>query len=189
MALAGSAARGQGEAEDALLAQTLLGHPKERDEHAAVVDRLRDTLGDLCEGLHVSEVPVVMRTVDIQHLHTAMHGRLREPTTILEVAGRLHPTPAVAGLPVDAALDWIRSAEALDRGWYAGAVGWVDRGGDGEFAVAIRSALVTGQTAFVFAGCGIVAGSDPEREYEESQIKMRPMLRALGALQRVTGGR
>jgi isochorismate synthase len=189
MALAGSAARGRDEGEDARLARTLLASDKEQEEHRAVVDRLCEALGDLCEEFDVDALPTVMRTADIQHLHTALRGRLRQPTTILEVAGRLHPTPAVAGVPLEGALDWIRSHESLDRGWYAGAVGWVNRDGEGDFAVAIRSALVTGQRALVFAGCGIVAGSDPEREYQESQIKMRPMMRAFGALQRVTGGR
>ncbi|MDR5682985.1 MAG: isochorismate synthase [Armatimonadota bacterium] len=180
MALAGSAPRGRNPDEDAALAQTLVASAKERDEHAAVVEWLREALGGVSEEISVATAPDVLQTTDVQHLHTGLRGRLRSRAGILEVAGRLHPTPAVAGVPAEAALAWIRSCEPLDRGWYAGAVGWTNGKGEGEFAVAIRSALVRDRTAFVFAGCGIVAGSDQDREYEESQIKMRPMLRALG---------
>ena len=98
---------------------------------------------------------------------------------VIELAERLHPTPAAGGLPRQAALPLIRSYEGFDRGWYAGPVGWVDARGEGEFAVAIRSALLRGNEAVLYAGCGIVAGSEPEREYEESCLKMRPMLWAL----------
>jgi isochorismate synthase EntC len=100
--------------------------------------------------------------------------------TTLDVVAALHPTPAVGGYPRRAALDAIRAGEALDRGWYAGPVGWLDAHGGGEFVVALRSALLAGAQATLFAGCGVVADSDPEAEYAESRIKLRVMLRGLG---------
>jgi len=116
---------------------------------------------------------------NVQHLFTPLAGRAGAGCTVLDLVERLHPTPAVGGYPRDAALQAIREYETLDRGWYAGPVGWIDARGDGEFAVAIRSALLDGNTATLFAGCGIVAGSDPDREYEESCLKLRAMRSAL----------
>jgi isochorismate synthase EntC len=102
-----------------------------------------------------------------------------EGHSLIDLVERLHPTPAVGGRPREAALQWIRQNEQLDRGWYAGPVGWVDARGEGEFAVALRSALLHGDRATLFAGCGIMANSDPEREYVESNLKLKPMLAAL----------
>ncbi len=99
---------------------------------------------------------------------------------MLDLVGRLHPTPAVGGAPSDPALAFIREHEHLDRGWYAGPIGWVDAAGGGEFAVALRSGVVTGTRATIFAGCGVVADSLPESEFAETAIKLRPMLDALG---------
>lgn len=109
-----------------------------------------------------------------------MTGCVDEGCTILELVEHLHPTPAVGGYPREVALRLIREREGLDRGWYAGPVGWLDAHGEGEFAVAIRSAMLCGSQALLFAGCGIVRGSDPESEYAESCLKMRPILSALG---------
>lgn len=177
--LAGSIARGATEGEDQALGGALLADEKERHEHALVVRALRDALGPVCSLLSVSDTPGLLRMPNVQHLHTSVEGVVNGERDILELAGRLHPTPAAGGLPREAALPRIRSYETFDRGWYAGPVGWVDGRGGGEFVVAIRSALLRGSEALLYAGCGIVAGSDPEREYEESCLKLRPMLWAL----------
>ena len=177
--LAGSAARGASEGEDRSLAEALLADEKERHEHALVVRALRDALASLCWRLSVPEAPALLRMPNVQHLHTPVEGVLKEETHVLQLVERLHPTPAAGGLPRDAALSLLRSYEPFERGWYAGPVGWVDRQGGGEFAVAIRSALLKGSEAFLYAGCGIVSGSDPEQEYRESCLKLWPMLWAL----------
>ncbi|HEY5640241.1 MAG TPA: isochorismate synthase, partial [Dehalococcoidia bacterium] len=177
--LAGSARRGATEEEDWRLGESLRADPKELHEHAVVVQALRDGLEPLCSRLDIPEAPGLLRLPNVQHLHTPIEGVLSTERGVLELVERLHPTPAAGGLPRDAALPLIRQLESFDRGWYAGPVGWVDGRGDGEFAVAIRSALIRRQEAFLYAGCGIVAGSDPEREYSESCLKLRPMLWAL----------
>jgi isochorismate synthase len=177
--LAGSAARGATEDEDRRLGDALLADEKERREHGLVVGAVRDALEPVCSHLDVPETPELLRMPNVQHLHTPIRGVLAGEASILELVERLHPTPAAGGLPRDAALSLIRRYEPFDRGWYAGPVGWVDGGGNGEFAVAIRSALLRGHEALLYAGCGIVAGSDPEREYAESCLKLRPMLWAL----------
>lgn len=177
--LAGSTARGATEDEDRSLAEALLADGKERHEHALVVRALRDALGPVCSQLRIPETPTILRMPNVQHLHSPVEGALKGEEHVLTLVERLHPTPAAGGLPRQAALSLIRSYEPFDRGWYAGPVGWIDGRGGGEFAVAIRSALLRGSEALLYAGCGIVAGSDPEREYEESCLKLRPMLWAL----------
>src|SRR5262249_36149305 len=111
---------------------------------------------------------------------TPFRARLREPRHVLELVARLHPTPAVGGTPRELAIDWIRSREPVARGWYAAPVGWFDLEGNGEIAVAIRSGVLAGNRAHLWAGAGIVAGSDPDRELAETEIKLRAMLGALG---------
>lgn len=177
--LAGSTARGASEQEDRSLGAALLADAKERHEHALVVRAARDTLGPLCSQLSLPETPAVLRMPTVQHLHTPVEGLLRGQTHILDLAEQLHPTPASGGLPREAALPLIRGHEAFDRGWYAGPVGWVDGSGGGEFVVAIRSALLHEREALLYAGCGIVAGSNPDHEYQESCLKLRAMLWAL----------
>ena len=179
MSLAGSIRRGKTPAEDARLGQTLLDSAKDRAEHAVVVRALGEALGETCDRLQVSDTPSLLKLGHIQHLCTPITGHLANGHTLLDLVERLHPTPAVGGRPREAALRLIRACEGLDRGWYAGPVGWLDAQGEGEFAVALRSALLHGNTATLFAGCGIVADSDPEREYAESRLKLKPMLTAL----------
>jgi isochorismate synthase len=179
MGLAGSARRGATLAEDSELGQRLLDSAKDRHEHVIVVEALLEALGDLCSTLQVPPSPSLLKLKNVQHLHTPLTGTLRPGTTLLDVVERLHPTPAVGGHPRDVALALIREREGFDRGWYAGPIGWIDGQGNGEMAVAIRSSLVHQNEAFLFAGCGIVAGSDPEHEYAESCAKLRPMLLAL----------
>jgi isochorismate synthase EntC len=123
-----------------------------------------------------------MKLPSVQHLYTPLLGRVADGGSILDLVEQLHPTPSVGGYPREAALELIREAEQLDRGWYAGPVGWLDERGEGEFAVALRSALVHGSAASLFAGCGIVADSDPEAEYAESRLKLKAVLSALQAV-------
>ena len=148
-----------------------------------VVAMLRDALRPIVERLEVAPEPGILALRDVQHLVTPMEGVLREETGILELAQRLHPTPAVGGEPRDAALDLIAEHEGFDRGWYAGPVGWLGSDGDGDLMVALRCGLVDGREAMLFAGCGIVADSDPALEWEESRIKLRPVVSALGRLE------
>lgn len=180
VAIAGSAARGRDATEDARFAAALLASEKDREEHAVVVDTLRASLAPIVEELHVAETPAILPLRHLQHLETPVSGRLRAEAGLLALAQRLHPTPAVGGAPRGVALDLIAAHEGFDRGWYAGPIGWLGADGDGELMVALRCGLVTGKEATLFAGCGIVADSDPEREWQESQLKLRTMIAALG---------
>ncbi len=174
-AIAGSAKAG---AEASAL---LLASGKNRREHRLVVDELVRRLQPLCSELHYSNTPDARPLRHVVHLHTPIRARLREPVHVLDLVGSLHPTPAVGGLPNRAALEWIAQHEPTPRGWYAGPVGWVDAAGDGEFVVALRSALVAGRTARLYAGAGIVSDSDADAEYQETELKLTGMLSALGA--------
>ena len=181
MALAGSIRRGATpEADDDLAAQ-ILADPKERQEHEFVVAALRERLAALCAEVHLPAAPTVLRLSNIQHLHTPASGRLREPSGVLPVVARLHPTPAMGGSPTTTALDFIRTHEPIPRGWYAAPIGWIDASLDGEFAVGIRSAVAEERRVWLYAGAGIVGDSQPEKEWRETALKFLPMLRALGA--------
>jgi isochorismate synthase len=157
----------------------LLASGKERWEHELVVHALRAALAD-CAEVDAPDQPDVRVLRHVVHLHTPFRARLREPRHVLELAARLHPTPAVGGTPRDVAIDWIRAHEPVARGWYAAPVGWFDLAGNGELAVALRSGVLAGNRAHLWAGAGIVAGSDPERELAETEIKLHAMLGALG---------
>jgi isochorismate synthase len=178
--LAGSAPRGATPSEDAALAANLLSSAKERAEHAMVRGALVEALGMMCDEITADEEPSLLALPHVQHLHTAVRARLLAGHSLLDLAGALHPTPAVGGTPREAALAFIREHEQLDRGWYAAPIGWIGRDA-GELAVALRSTLVHGAEATLFAGCGIVAGSDPARELSESRVKLQPMQLALAA--------
>jgi isochorismate synthase len=179
--LAGSYPRGATAEEDRKLGDALLADPKEGREHALVLSAMVETMRASCVNLDVPATPTVLKLPNVQHLCTPISGRLAPGHGVLQIVEQLHPTPSVGGEPRDLALRFIREREAMDRGWYTGAVGWVDHRGEGEFAVAIRAALLCGAEATLFAGCGIVADSNPDREYAESCIKLTPMLTALGA--------
>ena len=180
MGLAGSTKRGAGPAEDEQLADELLNSAKDRHEQRLVVDLLRERLTPMTTTLEVPAEPVVMRLSNIQHLNTPVHGQLKEAIGVLPLVEILHPTPALGGLPRDLALDFIQHHEETPRGWYAAPVGWIDHNLDGVFAVAIRSAVVQRNRAWLYAGAGIVADSKPAREWEETGWKFRPILGALG---------
>lgn len=180
MALAGTSARGADALEDGAMGAALLASEKDREEHAVVVAMLRETLAPLVMDLALPRTPRIVRSARLQHLLTDASGTLREGVGLFDVIQRLHPTPAVGGWPTDAALDLLDEESDLDRGWYAGPVGWIDRSGDGDISVAIRSGLVDGCDASLFAGCGIVADSEPDREWAESELKLRVLGDALG---------
>jgi menaquinone-specific isochorismate synthase len=166
------------DSDEALLA--LAASVKDTREHRFVVDGIVDVLGPRCAELHSDATPEVAVFGPVAHLATPIRGRLADPApSALDLARALHPTPAVGGTPRRAALDAIRALEGFDRGRYAGPVGWVDARGDGEWAIALRGAELDGARARLVAGAGIVAGSDPEAEWAETQAKLQPMLRAL----------
>ena len=156
----------------------LLRDLKERAEHAHVVRHLREALTPLCDSLQIPDAPEVLSLANLRHLQTPIAGRLAGVIGVAEVAARLHPTPAVAGAPTAAALRHIRQREPFDRGWYAGPIGW-SRRREGEYIVALRGALIRGDEAWLFAGCGIVAGADATREWDESAAKLETMTWAL----------
>jgi isochorismate synthase len=183
VAIAGSIRHVDDAGEEAVLAAELLASDKDREEHEIVVEMLRTNLEPVATELHVAPSPVVATFGTVQHLVTTVTGRLRDRAGILSLAGLLHPTPAVGGEPRGLALELIAEHEGFERGWYAGPIGWVGADGDGEFVVALRCGVVSGSTAALFAGCGIVADSDPAREWEESRNKMQVVAGALGELQ------
>jgi isochorismate synthase EntC len=153
---------------------------KDAWEHRLVVAAILDVLRSRCDEVDAPAEPEVDEFADVAHLATPIHGTLRSPAPdTLELVRALHPTPAVAGTPTRVALDSIDRLEPVDRGRYAGPVGWVDADGDGEWAVALRGAAIDGTRAVLHAGAGIVAGSDPDAEWEETGAKLDPMLRAL----------
>ncbi len=180
MALAGSAPRGTTAEEDERIGSNLLHSEKNSIEHAIVVARVREALLAHCSDVHVSTSPRLLKLKNVQHLETPIVGKLLPRRCILDVMADLHPTPAVGGFPREAALAAIRRIEQMDRGWYAGPLGWIGTGGHGEFAVALRSGLIADHEAILFAGCGIVGDSDPQSEYSESCLKLQVMLRGLG---------
>ncbi|NJO19634.1 MAG: isochorismate synthase [Spirulinaceae cyanobacterium RM2_2_10] len=178
-ALAGSAPRGRDAIEDARFAQQLLNSDKDRREHQAVSHYLSEQLQSL--GLRPQLAPRQLRQLsNIQHLWTPITAQLPAQVQPLEVVAQLHPTPAVAGVPTAAACEQIRHYENFERGLYAAPIGWLDMQGNSEFVVGIRSALLSGARARLYAGAGIVAGSDPDREQAEVQLKLQAMLAALG---------
>ncbi|WP_415947265.1 isochorismate synthase [Streptomyces sp. KLOTTS4A1] len=182
LGLAGTTPRGAGPEEDLAFEAELSGSTKLRHEHEVVVRMLSDVLAESCVDVTAGTEPQVLKLANVQHLSTPVRARLPEGSAegVLGLAARLHPTPALGGHPRAEALDWLARHEGFDRGWYAGAVGFTDGTGNGQFAVAIRSALVQGRSAALYAGCGLVADSDPDTEYAETCAKLRPMRAALG---------
>jgi isochorismate synthase len=170
--LAGSRKRGATADEDASLAGELRASIKERHEHALVARAIRDSLSPFCSAIDAPVEPVLLRMHNIQHLYTPVRGRLRNGYDVLDLAAALHPTPAVGGWPRAAALGAIGRLEQMDRGWYAAPFGWVDFDGDGIFAVGLRAGLLTGRELTLYAGNGIVAGSAPDAELAETELKL-----------------
>jgi salicylate biosynthesis isochorismate synthase len=176
VALAGSARRSADPAVDDHLGQQLLQSDKDREENAIVARRIANALRPHSVWVAAASEPVLVRVANIQHLAAPIRAQLAEPIGAIELARLLHPTPAVGGEPRASAERLIPALEGLDRGWYAGAVGWTDATGDGEFCVALRCALLRGRLAHLYAGCGIVRDSDPAAELAETEIKLEAML-------------
>jgi len=174
-ALAGSARRGATASEDAALGGALLHNEKDVREHRLVLDSILRRLAPLGIAPECTARPSLLRLANVQHLHVPVRAALPAGVRLLDVLARLHPTPAVGGTPREAALPHIRELEGFPRGLYAGALGWVDARGDGEFFVGLRSALIDGPQARLYAGAGIVAGSQPEKELAETDLKFRAM--------------
>ena len=176
VALAGSIGRSADPAVDDHLGERLLRSAKDREEHAIVARQIEQALRPYSVWVTAAEEPEVVRIANIQHLATAIRAQLTAPVAAVELAGLLHPTPAVGGEPTAVALPLIRALEGIDRGWYAGAVGWTDSSEDGEFCVALRCALVEGRLARCYAGVGVVADSDPAAELHETEVKLAAVL-------------
>ncbi len=179
-ALAGTRPRGQSPLADEVLADDLFLSQKERQEHEFVVKALQEYLEPYVTEVAAPAEPEILRLKSIQHLYTPMQARLEQDTHILQLVRELHPTPALGGYPRSAAMKAIMGVEAEARGWYASPVGWFDRYGDGTFAVAIRSAVAQNESVRLYAGAGIVAKSDWQAEWAETQLKFKPLAYGLG---------
>ena len=184
LVLGGTTPRGADPAQDETLGSELLASAKNTEEHAYAVASIRDALRPLCDVLDVEARPALLKLPNLQHLGTHVRGTLTDsgtPKSALALAAAVHPPAAVCGTPTGAALELIRELEQMDRERYAGPVGWVDAEGNGEWGIALRCAQLSGRTARLFAGCGIVAGSDPAAELAETLVKFQPMRGALEA--------
>ena len=182
LVLGGTLPRGADPAADLALGRELLASAKNNEEHAYAVDSVRDALGPLCAVFDVEARPSLLKFPNLQHLGSRIRGTLTDgqaAKSALALAAAVHPPAAVCGTPAGAALDLIRELEQMDRERYAGPVGWVDAEGNGEWGIAIRSGQISGRTARLFAGCGIVTGSEPRAELAETLVKLQPMRGAL----------
>ena len=176
VALAGTTRRSADPAVDDHLGEQLLRSGKDRGEQRIVTERIERALDPVSLWVAAADDPVLVKVQNVQHLATPIRAQLAEPVPLLELAGRLHPTPAVGGEPNAAAQPLIPALEGLDRGWYAGAIGWTDLAEDGELCVALRCALLRGDLAHLYAGCGIVADSVPAAELAETEVKLQALL-------------
>ena len=177
--LGGTLPRGAQPSEDQELGAALLASAKNTEEHEYAVDSIREVLAPLCTSLVIPSQPSLLKLANLHHLGTAVRGTLAADQSVLSLADAVHPPAAVCGTPAAVALELIRELEHMERGRYAGPVGWVDAQGNGEFGIALRCAELTGSRARLFAGCGIVAGSDPVAEVAETEVKFLPMRQAL----------
>ena len=177
--LAGTAGRGTDPGVDQAIAVALAASSKNTSEHAFAVDSLVKSLEPFCTHVDADPTPFSLALPNVWHLASDVHGVLREDASVLDVAAALHPTAAVAGTPTDVAQNLIAQLEGSDRGRYAGPVGWIGADGDGEWAIGLRGAQITDSTIRAFAGCGIVAESEPEAELAETELKFRPIREAL----------
>jgi len=182
-ALAGSAPRGATASEDAMLASALLRNDKDLAEHDLVLKSILRRLEPLGLAAQHPARPTIRRLANVQHLHTPVVTAVASRVRLLDALSRLHPTPAVGGSPREAAVGRIRELESFPRGLYAGALGWINASGEGEFFVGLRSALIEGSVARLYAGAGIVAGSEPAKEKSETELKFRAMQASLLDLQ------
>lgn len=176
VALAGTIRRSADPAVDDHLGEQLLQSRKDREEQAIVARRIERTLAPVSLWVAAGEEPALVKVQNVQHLATPIRAQLADPLPVLELAGLLHPTPAVGGEPREVAESLIPALEGLDRGWYAGGIGWTDLAEDGEFCVALRCALLRGSVAHLYAGCGVVRDSVPPEELDETEVKLQALL-------------
>lgn len=175
-ALAGSIMRGNDDTEDVKYENELLNSSKNKTEHDAVTNHLINVLSNYIDNMKVDDNRTVKKLLSIQHLQTGIHGILKPNIKVLDILPSFFPTPAVCGIPKDKTIKLISEIENFDRGLFAGLFGWLDFNGNGEFNVTIRSTLLKNNKLYAFAGCGIVEGSDPEEEFEETNLKLKPIL-------------
>ena len=181
MCLAGTCARGATEEEQTRLANELMNDDKNRREHEFVVQFMREVFGRNCHNVNIPRMPSIEVLRHVQHLCTPVSAQVMEGRTLLSLASQLHPTPALSGTPVGEAMMTLREAESYNRGFFGGAVGYVDGAGDGEFSVAIRSGVFDGEAGWLYAGCGVVEGSDARSEFDEIDLKLQTILSAFVA--------
>ena len=179
--LAGTAPRGKTEEADEQMAKELLEDPKNREEHEYVVQMIKRSIEPSCEDIEIPKEPVIYPLRNLQHLYTPVKATLKDGYSVFDLIEKLHPTPALGGVPRDTALAFMREHEWLDRGWYGAPIGWVDSNKHSEFAVALRSGLVQADEVSLFAGCGVMRDSDPDMEFEETKMKFLPMLQIMEA--------
>ena len=181
MCLAGTCPAGADEQERRRLADELMADGKNRAEHDYVVRHVREVFRRVCFDVDVPQTPGIMPLTHVQHLHTPAAAQVLDGVSLWELMGDLHPTPAVSGTPVGEARMLIRRIERYNRGFFAGACGYIDAAGDGEFSVGLRTGVFDGETGWLYAGCGIVAGSDADAEYDEIGLKLKTILDAFEA--------
>ncbi|MEW6196534.1 MAG: isochorismate synthase [Bacteroidota bacterium] len=174
-ALAGSIKRGKDFWEDEILSSQLINNPKDIEEHKSVLDFIATILGEYCGEISYEKKPLIKKLKNILHIWTPIKAKLKDEKSIFQVIQKIYPTPAVCGFPKEKALSVINELEDFDRGMYAGLIGWFNKS-HGEFAVAIRSALIKDKKLHAFAGCGIVNGSVAESEFQETELKFKPIL-------------
>jgi len=179
--LAGSARRGEGEADDRAVGEALMHSRKDREEHSLVVQDIAERLAPFVDDLTLPASPSLRRMATVQHLSSEIQGALNPEVGPFRLVEALHPTPAVGGTPRAEALAFVDKAEGIDRGWYTGGIGFIKGDGDATFAIPLRCALVVGNVSRLYAGAGIVADSNPENELSETRLKFRPMLNLLTA--------
>ncbi|NUO99310.1 MAG: isochorismate synthase [Nonomuraea sp.] len=179
LVLAGTTARGTSPADDIARGAALFASQKDRHEHECAIASVRQTLAPLCSSLSTPDEPELLVLPNVQHLASHVSGRLADGASVLDVVAAMHPTAAVGGTPTDTAIKVIRELEGMNRAGYAGPVGWIDAHGDGEWGIALRSGLIEGRRARLFAGGGIMGDSDPAAELAEAQAKFRVMQYAL----------
>lgn len=181
MCLAGTCPAGADEQERRRLADELMADGKNRAEHDCVVRHVREVFRRVCFDVDVPQTPGIMPLTHVQHLHTPAAAQVLDGVSLWELMGDLHPTPAVSGTPVGEARMLIRRIERYNRAFFAGACGYIDAAGDGEFSVGLRTGVFDGETGWLYAGCGIVAGSDADAEYDEIGLKLKTILDAFEA--------
>lgn len=181
MCLAGTCPAGADEQERRRLADELMADGKNRAEHDYVVRHVREVFRRVCFDVDVPQAPGIMSLTHVQHLHTPAAAQVLDGVSLWELMGDLHPTPAVSGTPVGEARMLIRRIERYNRGFFAGACGYIDAAGDGEFSVGLRTGVFDGETGWLYAGCGIVAGSEADAEYDEIGLKLKTILDAFEA--------